>query len=252
MFAFAQFAERMILPSSALTVAVSIHHCGLLLLFASSFRHVSHLCPNQLQCLHLILSHWGQSLALCPPFRQRLQSNLNAVTDAITSSWLSLSLNFAQSFLISFHAKPLDPSAVFAFLFTMNWHSSGFYLSNGIVSFTGIISLNPGFNTGLTPLSAQTAVAFVNQTAKCFLSPSKFGICLKLVESMVQSCFAFLLLSFLLSLASTDTKHPEVTHRLSNFEVHWKPSKLATPELELGKWLLHNHTFRKVSFCSYF
>jgi hypothetical protein len=32
----------------------------------------------------------------------------------------------------------------------------------------------------------------------------------------------------------------------------WKPSKLATPELQLGKQLLHNCTFRKVSFHSYF
>ncbi len=98
------------------------------------------------------------------------------------------------------------------------------------------MSLNPGFNVGLTPLSAQTAFAFVNQTAKCFLSPSNFGICFKLVENprynvFLLSCF-FL---FLLSLVSTVTKLPEVTHRLSNFEVCWKPSKLATPELELGK-----------------
>ncbi len=168
-----------------LTAAVSIHHSGLLLLFASNFQHVSFLCPNWLQCLHMILSCWGQSLALCPPFPQRLQSNLNAVTVTITSSLLSLGSNFAQSFSISFHAKPLSQSAVFAFWFTMNWNSLGFFLSYGITSFAGNMSLNSGFNVGLTPLSAQTAVNFVNQTAKCFLSPSNFGNCFKLAESMV-------------------------------------------------------------------
>jgi hypothetical protein len=103
------------------------------------------------------------------------------------------------------------------------------------MSFAGNMSLNSGFNAGLTPLSAQTAVAFVNQTVKCFLSPSFFGICFQLVESMVQcfllSCFFLLLLS----LVSTVTKLLEVTHQLSYFEVCWKPSKLATLELELRK-----------------
>jgi hypothetical protein len=44
---------------------------------------------------------------------------------------------------------------------------------------------------GLTLFNAQTAVAFVNQTGKCFLSPLNFGICFKLTESMVQT-FRFL------------------------------------------------------------
>ncbi len=205
-----------------------------------------------MQCLHLILSHWGQSLALCLPFPQRLQLNLNAVTVAITSSLLSLGLNFAQSFLISFHAKPSSQSAAFAFFFTMNWNSLEFFLSDGIPSFAGNMYLNPDFNAGQTPLSAQIAVAFVNQTGKCFLSWSNFGICFKLVESMVQCILLSCFFLILLSLTSTVTKLPEVTHWLWYFEVCWKPSKLATLELELGKQLSHNCTFRKVSFCSYF
>jgi hypothetical protein len=50
------------------------------------------------------------------------------------------------------------------------------------------------------------------------------------------SCF------FIVSLSSvsTVTEIPEVTHRLSYFEVYWKPSKQTTPELVLGKRLLHN------------
>ncbi len=109
----------------------------LALIFLLFFQHSSFLCPNWLQCSHLILS--------------------------------------------------------FAFLFKMNWNSLGFdFLSNGIASFTGNVSLNPGFNAGLTPLSAQTAVAFVNQTAKCFLSLSNFGICFKLVESIWCNVFCLL------------------------------------------------------------
>jgi hypothetical protein len=34
------------------------------------------------------------------------------------------------------------------------------------------------------------------------------------------------------------------------FKVYWKPSKLATLQLELGKQFFHDCTFRKVSFCS--
>jgi hypothetical protein len=205
-----------------LTAAVSIHHSGLLLLFVSSFQHVSFLCrPNQPQCLYLILSHWGQSLALCLPFPQRLQSNLNAVTVAITSSSLSLSLNLAQSFSISFHAKTIGPICSVCILVHNELNSSGFFLSHGIASFAGKMSLNP-------PLSAQIAVAFVNQSAKFFLSLLNLGICFNIVESMVQcfllSCFFLCLLSS----GSTFTKLAEVNHRLLYFEVCWKPSKLAT------------------------
>jgi hypothetical protein len=57
--------------------------------------------------------------------------------------------------------------------------------------YAGDSPLNPAFNAGLTPFNAQTAVPFVNQTGKCFLSPLNFGICFKLTESMVQT-FRFL------------------------------------------------------------
>ena len=112
-FPFAlQLVQRRSLTSSAVTAAMSVHHSGLLLLFASSFQHVAFVCPNRPQCSHLILLRWGQSL-------------------------------------------------------------------------------NPAFNVGLPPFNAQTAVALVNQTGTCFLSPLNFGICFKLTESMVQK-FGFL------------------------------------------------------------
>jgi hypothetical protein len=85
-------------------------------------------------------------------------------------------------------------------------------------------SKNSGFfvhpKSQITPnlLSAQTAVAFVKQTAKCFLSLSNFEICFKLVESMVQFCLLSCFFLFSLSLSSTVTKLPEVTHWLSYFE----------------------------------
>jgi hypothetical protein len=85
-FSFAlQFVQRRSSPSSAVAAAVSFHHSGLLLLFASSFQHVAFVCPNQLQCSHLILLRWGLSFALCPPFPQRLQLNLNSVAARVTS-----------------------------------------------------------------------------------------------------------------------------------------------------------------------
>jgi hypothetical protein len=59
---------------------------------------------------------------------------------------------------------------------------------------------------------------------------------------------------FLLTLLSTTTKLPEVTHLLLYFDVCWKHSKLANLELELGKHkqLSHDYTLRKVKFLSYF
>jgi hypothetical protein len=56
------FNQRRSSASSAVTAAMSVHHSGLLLLFASSFQHVAFVCPNQSQCSHLILLRWGQSL----------------------------------------------------------------------------------------------------------------------------------------------------------------------------------------------
>ena len=88
-FAFTlQLVQRRSSPSSAVAAAMSFHHSGLLLLFASSFQHVAFVCPNQPQCSHLILLCWGQSFALCPPFPQRLQLNLNSVAARVTSSSL--------------------------------------------------------------------------------------------------------------------------------------------------------------------
>ena len=83
-----QLVQRRSSPSSAVAAAMSFHHSGLLLLFASSFQHVAFMCPNRPQCSHLILLRWGQSFALCPPFPQRLQLNLNSVAARITSSLL--------------------------------------------------------------------------------------------------------------------------------------------------------------------
>ena len=62
-FAFVlQLVQRRSSPSSAVAAAMSFHHSGLLLLFASSFQHVAFVCPNRPQCSHLILLRWGQSL----------------------------------------------------------------------------------------------------------------------------------------------------------------------------------------------
>jgi len=100
-FAFAlQLVQRRCSPSSAVAAAMSVHHSGLLLLFASSFQHVAFVCPNQPQCLHLFLLRWGQSFALCPLFPQRLKLNLNSVAARITSSSL-----------LSFVSKSIFPNS---------------------------------------------------------------------------------------------------------------------------------------------
>ena len=166
--------------------------------------------------------------------RVRFFFNLSFISfsNCSAASIVSPGLNFAQSFSISFHANPSGQFLIyvesisiiissmsqsitvkrfipmrFAFLFTMNWNSSGFILSNKIASFAGSISLNLAFNVGLTLFNAQTAVAFVNQTGKCSLSPLDSGICFKLTESMIQmirflSAFWFLFLLHQLSLLS--------------------------------------------------
>ena len=82
---------------------------------------------------------------------------------------------------------------------------------------------------GLTPLNAQTADAFVNQPNCEVLSFSAEYRNLFKTHRIHDANVCFLSdFLFLLSLALTVTKLPEVTHWLLYFKVCWKPSKLAT------------------------
>jgi hypothetical protein len=97
------------------------------------------------------------------------------------------------------------------------------------------MSLNPGFNARLTPLSAQTAVASVNQS-KVLSFAAEFRNLFHAGGIHHANVFLSFCFFFLLTLLSAVTKLPEVNHRLIYFKVCWKLSKLA---VELGKRLTH-------------
>ena len=139
---------------------------------ATGRRHRASTCSNNINWPYLPLFYWcfsmvnmlknGQSKRMAPTNNRGMTYQTEGKQESISIIIMSVSHNITVNRLIA---------AKFAYLFTMNWNLSGFFSSNGISSFTDNMSLNPGFNVRLPPLlSARTAVMFVNQTVKCFLS----------------------------------------------------------------------------------